>query len=90
MGSPVPPLSISSTGVRPGSVTISTLQRAALVVDPLRQQLGRRRDGAPLVPVRVEGGGEARDARVLAQGGQDAVLPGGVDVDHGCVTPAPR
>ena len=62
------------------------LERGVLVVRPLRQQLGRRRDGAPLVPVRVEGGGEARDARVLAQGGEDAVLPGGVDVDHGCVT----
>ncbi len=49
---------------------------------PRRQQLGRRRDGAPLVPVRVEGGGEARDAGVLAQGGEDAVLPGGVDVDQ--------
>src|SRR5271168_3964891 len=29
MGSPVPPLSINSTGVRPGSVTISTLSAAS-------------------------------------------------------------
>ena len=46
---------------------------------PRRQQLGRRRDGAALGPVRVEGGGEARDPGVLAQGGEDPVLPGGVD-----------
>ena len=79
MGSPVPPLSISSTGVRPGSSTISASQRGVLVRDPRPQELGGRGDGAPLGPVRVEGGGEARDAGVLAEGGEDPLLPGGVD-----------
>ena len=53
------------------------------VLDPSRQQLGRRRDGATLLPVRVEGGGETRYAGVLAQRRKDPFLPGGVDVDGG-------
>ena len=54
-----------------------------LILDPRRQELRRGGDGAALVPVRVEGGGEAGDAGVLAQRGEDPLLPRGVNVDGG-------
>ena len=68
------------------------LERGVLVACPCRQELGGLADGAALGPVRVEGGGEARDAGVLAQDGEDPVLPGGVDhaAGHASVISARR
>src|SRR5208283_5138017 len=55
------------------------LEGRILFTHPRPQELGRLGDGAPFGPVGVVGGREARNAGVLAQGREDALLPGGVD-----------
>ena len=64
------------------------LQGRLLVPHPVPEEFGGLRDAAPLGPVGIEGGGEARDAGVLAESGEDPLLPGGVD--HDSVTRARR